>query len=121
GRCTEMMVISVLPITLAVVLLLNGVVLAVMPAAGGRMIRVRKDGDTAQRCETTIDCGPEECCVQPHLGSSESFCSPMKGYGDRCFAHMETFMGNTGVFIGECPCIPWLACKTFSSISFCIA
>ncbi|CAL4125988.1 unnamed protein product, partial [Meganyctiphanes norvegica] len=95
------------------------------PAAGGRMIRVRKDvyipsGDTAQPCVTSIDCPPEECCVQPQLGSNESFCSPMRSYGDRCSSQMKDYIGNTEVFIGECPCKPWLACKAFASISFCI-
>ncbi|CAL4155726.1 unnamed protein product, partial [Meganyctiphanes norvegica] len=120
--CQDMVVMSTLPLVLlaVVMLLLNGGVFGAMPAAGGRMIRVRKDGDTGQQCLTSTDCGSDECCVQPQLGSSESFCSPMRSYGDRCSSQMKDYMGNSEVFIGECPCKPWLACKAFASISFCI-
>ncbi|CAL4223220.1 unnamed protein product, partial [Meganyctiphanes norvegica] len=127
-RTPKMVTKSILPMVLAVVMLLNGVVFATspfLPAAGGRMIRVRKDvyspvEKAAKKCGSSIDCGPEECCVQPYFGSTTKFCSPMKGYGHQCSARLEMFMGGTGISIGECPCQPGLACKKLTRISFCV-
>ncbi|CAL4156874.1 unnamed protein product, partial [Meganyctiphanes norvegica] len=118
--CPVMVFLAIFHVVLALVMVLQGLVDAGMPAAGGRMIRIRKDGSTVQQCLTSGDCGPDECCVQSRFTRTLTFCYPMKDLGHQCSPRMQILMGKSEIFIGGCPCKAGLACEMSSSDSFCV-
>ena len=62
-----------------------------------------------QLCRSFSDCGPTECCVLAHRGSSNGVCEKRPSLGDRCNLSASSALG--------CPCIAGTTCSKYLTYS----